>query len=190
MREKQSEDGSLTSVTDLDAWRLKRRIREQVPEEQERSQSLLCSLIEKTGSDSMWMQDGSRHARARNGDHAYNVIWQGRYLLMEQFGKGAITEEDLSRYVVSEMSFAQRLKRIGGRSPDEREVRSEAVELHEAVQVLLTRIVQALEDGTISCDEAMDLVELCERAESEVREFKQDAMGARQSGALPGAVEA
>lgn len=186
----QSDGDSLTPVTDLDEWRRKRRIREQVPEEKERSQNLLCSLIEHTGGDSMWMQDGSRHARARNGDHAYNVIWQPRYLLMEQFGKGAIGERDLSRYVVSEMSFVQRMKRIAGEVPDEGEVRGEAVELHEAVQVLLTRIVQAVEDGTLDAREATDLVELCERAEAVVREFKQDAMSARQSGTLPGAVEA
>lgn len=187
---KQSGDGSLSDVTDLTAMRRKMVLRDRLSEEKGRAQNLLRSVIEKTGEDSMWLDSGNRHARARNGSHEHNVFWRPRFLLIEQFGKGEIDERDLSRYVVSAMAFVQRLKSVGGDVPDEEEVRTDAVELHESIRTLLGTIVEAVQDGVLDRAEALDLVDTCEMVETVARDLKQDAMSAKQSGTLPEAVEA
>lgn len=182
---KQSDQPSLPDVADITPQLRRRRARQYAPKWQRSSQSLIRSLIEKTGEDATWWISGYRYARARNGEHNHNPVWMLKQLLAEQWAKGEIREEDLTKVVVHFMAFTRQLKGMDGGPPCQATLRGEAQEQHDAIQRLADILFRAMSDGVIDAEEGPSLIEVLEELEAETRDLRFQLQHAHQSGALP-----
>lgn len=172
-------------VSDLTPHIRRKRILDRFEKWKRSSQGLLCSLIQKTGKDSCIWISGYRYSRARNGEHSHNPIWLLKLLLAEQWFKGRIREEDLTKATVHFMSFFRQLKGLGDAPPCQDELREEAREHHAAVQELMEVLFHAASDGVIDAEEGPNLIEVLETLEADARDLRFKLQHAHHSNALP-----
>lgn len=185
MSTRQQQASSSLNVAQLTPRLLRKRVRGRFPKWKRSAQSLLSSLIEKTGKDATWWISGYRYSRARNGDHSSNPIWQLKALLAEQWAKGELEEEDLTKVEVHFMSFCRQLKGMLAGPPAQEDLRGESVEQQEIMNRLEGVLFRALSDGVIDASEGATLIEVLQDVEADVRDLRLQLQHAHHSDALP-----